>query len=271
MSDLERLGAGRIEGARARAGDALELPGLRDERHRLARPSGRARRPQAGAPPDPLRDGGGRPAAEPAAGEVGERRRRRDEELPPAWRLGHLRHPRSHGADVLDALSARRPAGELREHRRLPGRGDALHRGTPRADRDRAAPRHRRRHRRLRPQLRRATPRALGPTVAVPEPARQRLRGDRRRHGDQHPAAQPRRGDRRGGGDDRRPGHQRRAPEQARQGPRLPDRRDHPRPRGDPRGVPVRAAAASSCARGRTSRSCAAARPRSSSPSFHTG
>ena len=28
-----------------------------------------------------------------------------------------------HGADVLDALPARRPAGELREHRRLPRRG----------------------------------------------------------------------------------------------------------------------------------------------------
>ncbi len=48
------------------------------------------------------------------------------------------------------------PPGELREHRRLPRRGDALHGGAPRADRDRASPRHRRRHRRLRPQLRRA-------------------------------------------------------------------------------------------------------------------
>ena len=39
---------------------------------------------------------------------------------------------------------------------------------------------------------------AAGPAGAVPEPARQRLGGDRRRHGDQHPAPQPARG--RGGG-----------------------------------------------------------------------
>ena len=41
--------------------------------------------------------------------------------------------------------------------------------------------------------------------VAVPEPARQRLDRDRRRHGDEHPAAQPRRGDRRARRPDRRP------------------------------------------------------------------
>ena len=39
---------------------------------------------------------------------------------------------------------------------------------------------------------------AAGPAGAVPEPARQRLVGDRGRDGDQHPAAQPARGDRRG-------------------------------------------------------------------------
>ncbi len=60
---------------------------------------------------------------------------------------------------------------------------------------------------------------------AVPEPARQRRLGDRRRDGDQHPAAQPARGDR---GDDRlhrRPGDRRRGPDEAHQGPGLPDRR----------------------------------------------
>ena len=36
------------------------------------------------------------------------------------------------------------------------------------------------------------------------------------------------------------PTHRRRAAARAHQGPRLPDRRDHPRPRGDPRGVPLR-------------------------------
>ena len=38
---------------------------------------------------------------------------------------------------------------------------------------------------------------ADGAAGAVPEPARQRQPGHRRRHGDQHPAAQPRRGHRR--------------------------------------------------------------------------
>ena len=40
---------------------------------------------------------------------------------------------------------------------------------------------------------------AARPARALPEPARQRLVGHRRRHGDQHPAAQPARGDRRHG------------------------------------------------------------------------
>jgi DNA gyrase subunit A len=35
----------------------VELPRLRDERHRVARPARRPRRLQAGPPPDPLRDG----------------------------------------------------------------------------------------------------------------------------------------------------------------------------------------------------------------------
>ena len=39
--------------------------------------------------------------------------------------------------------------------------------------------------------------RALGAAVPLPEPARQRLVGDRRRDGDEHAAAQPRRGRRR--------------------------------------------------------------------------
>ena len=38
---------------------------------------------------------------------------------------------------------------------------------------------------------------ATRPAGALPEPARQRLLGDRRRHGDEHPAAQPARGHRR--------------------------------------------------------------------------
>ncbi len=65
------------------------------------------------------------------------------------------------------------------------------------APRHRDAPRHRRGHRRLRAQLRRVAPGAARPAVALPEPAGQRRRGDRGRHGDEHPAAQPARDDRR--------------------------------------------------------------------------
>ena len=71
--------------------------------------------------------------------------------------------------------------------------------------RDRAAARHRRRHRRLRPQLRRIDAGAAGPAGALPEPARQRHLRDRGRDGDQHPAAQPARGRRRGRRLHRRP------------------------------------------------------------------
>ena len=80
--------------------------------------------------------------------------------------------------------------------------------------------------------------RADGPAGALPEPAGQRRRRHRRRHGDQHPAAQSRRGDRR----------LHRAASTIRRltidelmeivpGPGFPDRRHHPRPRRHPRGL----------------------------------
>ncbi len=79
--------------------------------------------------------------------------------------------------------------------------------------------------------------RAAGP---LPQPARQRLPGHRRRHGDQRPAPQHGRGDRR-----RHPraapprGHARRA-HGVRQGTRLPDGGADPRPPGHPRRLPDR-------------------------------
>ena len=48
---------------------------------------------------------------------------------------------------------------------------------------------------------------------ALPEPARQRQPGHRRRHGDEHPAAQPRRGHRRHDPPDRQPGGDARRPD----------------------------------------------------------
>ena len=193
-----------------------------------------ARRAEAGPPPRPLRDARPRPAADPAVPQVRLHRRRGHGQVPPARRLGDLRHAGADGAGLLPALPAGRRPGQLRLDRRRPGRGDAVHRGAPDAARDRAAARHRRRHRRLRPQLRRIDAGAAGPAGALPEPARQRHLGHRRRHGDEHPAAQPARGRRRGRRLHRRPGDRPRRPDGARQGPRLPGRRHH-EPRGDPR------------------------------------
>ena len=49
--------------------------------------------------------------------------------LPPARRPGDLRHARAHGAAVLAALPARRRPGQLRLDRRRPGSRDEIHRG----------------------------------------------------------------------------------------------------------------------------------------------
>ena len=158
-------------------------------------------------------------------------RRRGDGQLSPARRLRDLRHARAHGAGVLDAQRARRRPGQLRLDRRRPGCRDALHRGEAGADRHRDAARPRHGHGRLRAQLRRLAPRTAGAARALPEPARQRLLGYRRRHGDEHPAAQPARGDRRDDRLHRRSGDGGRGPDAPHQGPGLPDGRDHPRPR----------------------------------------
>ncbi len=69
--------------------------------------------------------------------------------------------------------------------------GDAVHGGASRPARHGDASRHRGRDRRVRPELRREGAGAARPAGALPEPARQRVVGDRRRDGDQHPAPQP--------------------------------------------------------------------------------
>ena len=56
-------------------------------------------------------------------------RRRGDGQVPPARRLGDLRHARPHGAGLLHALPARRRPGQLRLGRRRPGRRHAVHGG----------------------------------------------------------------------------------------------------------------------------------------------
>ena len=61
----------------------------------------------------------------------------------------------------------------------------------------RGARRYRQGHRRFPGQLRQFRERAVGSAGQIPEPAGQRRRRHRRRHGDQHPAAQSRRSHRR--------------------------------------------------------------------------
>ena len=81
-----RARPGSHRDARARAGDALELPRLRDVGHRLARPAGRARRTQAGASPRPLLDVDERQPAGPPVRQEREHRRLRDGQPSPARR-----------------------------------------------------------------------------------------------------------------------------------------------------------------------------------------
>ena len=128
--------------------------------------------------------------------EVGPRQRRHHGQVPPARRRRHLRRAGAHGPAVLAAPPADRLPRQLRLARLRPG-CFALH-GVPSAPvGDAAARRHRRRDRRHEPDLRRQPRGAGGAAGALPQPARQRQPGHRRRHGHQHPAAQPRRGHRR--------------------------------------------------------------------------
>ena len=127
--------------------------------------------------------------------QVGPHRRRRDGQVSPARRPGDLRRPGAHGAGLLDAPAADRRAGQFRLGRRRSAGGDALHRSraSPRSamallddlDKDTVD---------FQPNYDELGARADRPAGALPEPAGQRRRRHRRRHGDQHPAAQSRRG-----------------------------------------------------------------------------
>ena len=83
-------------------------------------------------------------------------------------------------------------------------------------------------------ELRRFGKRAAGAPCPLPQPAGQRRRRDRGRHGDQHPAAQSRRSARRLPRLHGRPGDQLRSADGACEGPGFPDRRLHPWPVGHP-------------------------------------
>ena len=192
---------GRHPDDSARRGDAAALPQLRAVRHHLARAARRARRPEAGAAAHPLRDVQ-RPAPRRPTRKYrkcAQGRRRRDGQLPPARRHGDLRRAGAHGAGLLAALrrwsTGRATSARSTATRRPPMRYTEC---ALAADRGRAARRARAEARST--GARTTTARSSEPVVlpgAVPEPARQRHAGHRRRHGDQHPAAQPGRGDRR--------------------------------------------------------------------------
>ena len=110
--------------------------------------------------------------------------------------------------------------------------------------------------------------------VAHPEPADERLRGHRGRHGHPHPAAQPARARGRRHLGPGPPGRHRRGAareaHRAHPGPGLPDQGAHRRPRRHRGRLPHRAAARSACARSSRSRRTRRAPRSSSSPSCPT-
>ena len=110
------------------AGDAAQLHRLRDVGDRRPCAAGGARRPEAGAPARAVRHVRPGLPPRPRLREVRPRRRRGHGQLPPPRRHLDLRRPRAPGPALVDALPARRRAGQLRLAGQRPGRGHAVHR-----------------------------------------------------------------------------------------------------------------------------------------------
>ena len=233
-----------------------ELPQLRDVGHHQPGLARRSRRAQAVAAADP--GGDARPGSDPGgstskcAGIVGETMKRY--------------HP--HGDNSIYPTLARMAQWWNMRHLLITGQGNfgsdprpaagghAVHRGQAQPGRRRDARGHQARHRRLPAQLRREVPGAAGPARQVSQPAGQRLRRHRRRHGDVDPAAQPGRGLRRPDRLYRRPGDRARRAHGDHPGPRLPHRRA-PSAAGSASARPIApAGAGSSSAPSTRSRSC---------------
>ena len=141
----------------------------------------------------------------------------------PPRRHRRVRRARADGPGLQPAASPGGPARQLRLARRS-ARRLPLHRVPPHRTQRRHAGRDRRGDGRLRRQLRRPPPGALGAAVTIPEPAGERQPGDRRGNGDQHPAAQPRRGGRRRAAPAGAPRLRKRGAHAVRSRPRLPHR-----------------------------------------------
>ena len=107
---------------RDRRGDGAVVPRLLHVRHRVAGAARRARRPEAGAPPDPLGHARHRRPPRPAVHEVRPGHRRGDGQVPPPRRRRDLRRPRAHGPGLLAAPPAGGRARQLRLARLRPGR-----------------------------------------------------------------------------------------------------------------------------------------------------
>ena len=162
------------------------------------RPALPGRRAQAGAAPHHLCDERTRAQRRGQAEEIRAHRRRRDRQIPSAWRLGVLRGAGVDGAAVFVSLSADRRPGQFRFERRSEIlRRDALHRIQAHADRRSVVGRTRPWHGRLGAELRRHARRALVDARAPAAPAAQRHDRHRGRHGHRRPAAQPQRSRRR--------------------------------------------------------------------------
>ena len=169
--------------------------------------------------------------------EVRARGRRRHGQLSPARRPVDLRRPGAHGAGFLHAPAADRRAGQFRLDGRRSAGGHALHRGPAGQGGGGAARRYRQGDGRFPAELRRQVQGADGPAGALPEPAGQRRRRHRGRHGDQHPDPQSGGSDRRLRRLSRQSGDHHRPADRACAGAGFPDRRHHHGPQRHPRGL----------------------------------
>ena len=255
----------RTRAAEYRRRHAAVLPGLRDVGEYRARAAADSRRPQARASPHFVRDVPHRAALEPPLHQVRRRRGRGARAVPSARRHGGLRFAGPHGAAVQPPLPADRRPGKFRIGRRRSARRVSIHRVQADAAGRADARRYRQGHRRLRPELRRLAHGARDSAGAVSEPAGERLRRHRGRHGDQYPAAQSRRGLRRAAGAHQQAGHHARGNPRHHTGAGFSDRRTAARPRGDSTGVPNRPRHAHDARSGEPSRPTSAARDRRSS------
>ena len=207
MSETETggLGAGRIEPRELEQEMRSSFLDYAMSRDRRARAPGRPRRAEARSPPRALLDVDERQPAGSAVREVRPHRRRRDGQVPPPRRPGDLRHARAAGAAVLACATRSSTARETSARSTTTRRPRSA---TPRLGSSgwrRSCFRDRLGHGRLRAQLRRVAAGAARPARTLPEPARERVVGDRRRHGDEHAASPPRRDGRRSRRADRQP------------------------------------------------------------------